>query len=55
MRVDDARLQEEVLQETADPSADSKALALRLVHQYAGNVALVAAQTGLPRRLPTRG
>lgn len=48
MRVDDAELLTEVLDETLDYSPDLKALVLRMVHQQKGNVEVVATQTGLP-------
>lgn len=48
MRVDDANLLDEVLTETTDYSPDLKALVLRMIHQQAGNLEMVASQTGLP-------
>lgn len=48
MRVDDAELLDEVLDETVDYSPDLKALVLRMIHQQKGNMEAVATQTGLP-------
>lgn len=49
MRVDDANLLTEVLDETSTYSTDLKALVLRMIHQQQGNVEQVATLTGLPK------
>jgi transposase-like protein len=47
MRVDDAELLDEFIQEQAVYSSDLKALVLRFVHQRNGDVQAVSQETGI--------
>lgn len=47
MRIDDADLLDEFLEEQPGYSADFKALVLRLVSQHAGDIKVVSFQTGV--------
>ena len=49
MRVDDANLLTEFLDETPNYSPDLKALVLRMIHQQQGDLEAIATQTGLPK------